>query len=118
MGAEAEEQRCGPFSAQGWMGQGWTEDRSYSGPGSHVALTDPPLPAVQFGSWFDHIKGWIRMQSQENFLFITYEELQQVRLVSALGLPPSPCTPGCLPTSSQSMCWGNKTSEGLGRGKG
>ncbi|XP_021023625.1 sulfotransferase family cytosolic 2B member 1 isoform X4 [Mus caroli] len=32
---------------------------------------------VQFGSWFDHIKGWIRMQNQENFLFITYEELQQ-----------------------------------------
>ncbi|KAM4825945.1 sulfotransferase 2B1 [Thomomys bottae] len=32
---------------------------------------------VQFGSWFDHIKGWIRMQGKENFLFITYEELQQ-----------------------------------------
>ncbi|KAB1274829.1 Sulfotransferase family cytosolic 2B member 1, partial [Camelus dromedarius] len=32
---------------------------------------------VQFGSWFNHIKGWIRMQGKENFLFITYEELQQ-----------------------------------------
>ncbi|XP_057567543.1 sulfotransferase 2B1 isoform X3 [Hippopotamus amphibius kiboko] len=32
---------------------------------------------VPFGSWFDHIKGWIRMQGKENFLFITYEELQQ-----------------------------------------
>lgn len=32
---------------------------------------------VQFGSWFDHIKGWIRMKGKENFLFITYEELQQ-----------------------------------------
>ncbi|ELK18576.1 Sulfotransferase family cytosolic 2B member 1 [Pteropus alecto] len=32
---------------------------------------------VQFGSWFDHIKGWIRMQGKENFLFITYEELQE-----------------------------------------
>nr|XP_004672362.1 sulfotransferase 2B1 [Jaculus jaculus] len=32
---------------------------------------------VQFGSWFDHIKGWIRMRGRENFLFITYEELQQ-----------------------------------------
>ncbi|KAM6154407.1 sulfotransferase 2B1 [Erethizon dorsatum] len=32
---------------------------------------------VQFGSWFDHIKGWIRMQGKENFLFLTYEELQQ-----------------------------------------
>lgn len=33
---------------------------------------------MQFGSWFDHIKGWIRMQGKENFLFLTYEELQQV----------------------------------------
>ncbi|XP_010366958.1 sulfotransferase 2B1 [Rhinopithecus roxellana] len=32
---------------------------------------------VQFGSWFDHIKGWLRMQGKDNFLFITYEELQQ-----------------------------------------
>ncbi|XP_055991850.1 sulfotransferase 2B1 [Sorex fumeus] len=32
---------------------------------------------VQFGSWFDHIKGWIRMRGKENFLFITYEELKQ-----------------------------------------
>lgn len=71
-----------------------------------MALTHPPLPAVQFGSWFDHIKGWIRMQSQENFLFITYEELQQVRpsvrclplallphhvLLDTYQLPPSLC---------------------------
>ncbi|XP_006897393.1 PREDICTED: sulfotransferase family cytosolic 2B member 1 [Elephantulus edwardii] len=32
---------------------------------------------VQFGSWFDHIKGWIRMRDKENFLFLTYEELHQ-----------------------------------------
>lgn len=57
----------------------------------------PSTPAVQFGSWFDHIKGWIRMQSHENFLFITYEELQQVRLVYVRPPPPSPHTPGCLP---------------------
>ena len=40
----------------------------------------PPvsLLAVPFGSWFDHIKGWIRMKGKENFLFITYEEMQQV----------------------------------------
>uniref|UniRef100_A0A8C6QVF7 Sulfotransferase n=1 Tax=Nannospalax galili TaxID=1026970 RepID=A0A8C6QVF7_NANGA len=52
-----------------------------------VQLKDPGTPdqflqdflkgEVQFGSWFDHIKGWIRMQNQENFLFITYEELQK-----------------------------------------
>lgn len=45
-------------------------------------------PAVQFGSWFDHIKGWIRMQGKENFLFITYEELQEVS-----PLPPSNSAP-------------------------
>ncbi|XP_036599512.1 sulfotransferase 2B1 [Trichosurus vulpecula] len=32
---------------------------------------------VQFGSWFDHIKGWMRMEGKDNFLFITYEELQE-----------------------------------------
>lgn len=48
---------------------------------------------VQFGSWFDHIKGWIRMRKRENFLFITYEELQQdmrgsvKRLCEFLGRP-------------------------------
>ncbi|XP_032749505.1 sulfotransferase 2B1 [Rattus rattus] len=52
-----------------------------------VQLKDPGTPEqflqnflkgeVQFGSWFDHIKGWIRMRGRENFLFITYEELQQ-----------------------------------------
>ena len=40
----------------------------------------PPISllAVPFGSWFDHIKGWSRMKGKENFLFITYEEMQQV----------------------------------------
>ncbi|XP_068959533.1 sulfotransferase 2B1 [Petaurus breviceps papuanus] len=32
---------------------------------------------VQYGSWFDHIKGWMRMEGKDNFLFITYEELQE-----------------------------------------
>ncbi|XP_027716395.1 sulfotransferase family cytosolic 2B member 1 [Vombatus ursinus] len=32
---------------------------------------------VPFGSWFDHIKGWMRMEGKDNFLFITYEELQE-----------------------------------------
>ncbi|XP_072463548.1 sulfotransferase 2B1 isoform X2 [Notamacropus eugenii] len=32
---------------------------------------------VQFGSWFDHIKGWMRMEGKDNFLLITYEELQE-----------------------------------------
>lgn len=109
---EAEEQRYGPFSACQRYGR-WPEGgahRSWLGPGGSrrwlrgsrqqagwpVRLvprdrgpSHPPLPAVQFGSWFDHIKGWIRMQSQENFLFITYEELQQVRPAGVCQWPPS-----------------------------
>lgn len=76
----------------------------------------PLLSAVQFGSWFDHIKGWIRMQSHENFLFITYEELQQVRLVP--GTTPSPHAPGCQPTSYPALSWGNRTFGGLEMGSG
>ncbi|XP_036598397.1 bile salt sulfotransferase-like [Trichosurus vulpecula] len=32
---------------------------------------------VFFGSWFDHIKGWLSRRDSENFLFVTYEELHQ-----------------------------------------
>ncbi|KAL7977463.1 hypothetical protein Chor_009412 [Crotalus horridus] len=32
---------------------------------------------VPFGSWFDHIKGWMNLKDKENFFFITYEELQE-----------------------------------------
>ncbi|XP_066494710.1 sulfotransferase 2B1-like [Tiliqua scincoides] len=30
-----------------------------------------------YGSWFDHVKGWLTMKDKPNFFFITYEELQQ-----------------------------------------
>ncbi|KAM9632832.1 sulfotransferase 2A1-like [Trichechus inunguis] len=30
-----------------------------------------------FGSWFDHIHGWLQMRGKENFLMISYEELHQ-----------------------------------------
>ncbi|XP_015273666.1 PREDICTED: sulfotransferase family cytosolic 2B member 1-like [Gekko japonicus] len=32
---------------------------------------------VPFGSWFDHVKGWLPMKDRDNVFFITYEELQQ-----------------------------------------
>ncbi|XP_053122740.1 sulfotransferase 2B1-like [Hemicordylus capensis] len=32
---------------------------------------------VIFGSWFDHVKGWLEMKDRANIFFITYEELQQ-----------------------------------------
>ncbi|XP_075771560.1 sulfotransferase 2B1-like isoform X2 [Pelodiscus sinensis] len=32
---------------------------------------------VQFGSWFDHVKGWLGLRGRENFFCISYEELQE-----------------------------------------
>lgn len=32
---------------------------------------------VPFGSWFDHIKGWLQMKDNSNFFFITYEDLKK-----------------------------------------
>ncbi|XP_033014023.1 sulfotransferase 2B1-like [Lacerta agilis] len=32
---------------------------------------------IDFGSWFDHVKGWVQMKERANIFFITYEELQQ-----------------------------------------
>lgn len=96
------------------------ETSSFEGPDlgacARVPATQPspcPLPAVQFGSWFDHIKGWIRMKGKENFLFTTYEELQQVG-PPHLGLSPSPAT--CpLRGPRLQLCsppWGHGTDRG------
>ena len=63
---------------------------------ARLPVPHPPvsLLAVQFGSWFDHIKGWIRMKGKENFLFITYEEMQQViPSPTSAPLPPSHLPP-------------------------
>ncbi|XP_031817713.1 bile salt sulfotransferase-like [Sarcophilus harrisii] len=35
-----------------------------------------------YGSWFDHIKGWLPMRNSEKFLFLTYEEIHQNLKVS------------------------------------
>ncbi|XP_067914672.1 sulfotransferase 2B1-like [Heterodontus francisci] len=32
---------------------------------------------VMFGSWFEHIKSWWPLKDQDNFLFLTYEEMLQ-----------------------------------------
>ncbi|KAM9034306.1 sulfotransferase 2A1-like [Sarcophilus harrisii] len=37
---------------------------------------------VLYGSWFDHIKGWLPMRNSEKFLFLTYEEIHQNLKVS------------------------------------
>ncbi|XP_035164685.1 sulfotransferase 2B1-like isoform X4 [Oxyura jamaicensis] len=33
--------------------------------------------SVPHGSWFEHVQGWMEMKDQDNFFFITYEELKQ-----------------------------------------
>ncbi|XP_053308571.1 sulfotransferase 2B1-like [Spea bombifrons] len=46
---------------------------------------------VIYGSWFDHVKGWLQMKDDNRFFFITYEELLQdlrgsvVRICKFLG---------------------------------
>ncbi|XP_053460717.1 sulfotransferase 2A1-like isoform X2 [Nycticebus coucang] len=32
---------------------------------------------VPYGSWFDHIHGWVSMRERENFLMLSYEELKR-----------------------------------------
>ncbi|XP_043944808.1 sulfotransferase 2A1-like [Protopterus annectens] len=34
---------------------------------------------VIYGSWFEHIKGWLEAKNRINVLFITYDELKEVR---------------------------------------
>ncbi|KAI4886706.1 hypothetical protein NFI96_021395 [Prochilodus magdalenae] len=32
---------------------------------------------IMFGSWFDHVKGWLNVKDQENIFYIAYEEMIQ-----------------------------------------
>ncbi|XP_054855482.1 sulfotransferase 2B1-like [Eublepharis macularius] len=32
---------------------------------------------LPYGSWFDHVKGWMALKDRPNFFFITYEEMHQ-----------------------------------------
>ncbi|XP_051024721.1 sulfotransferase 2B1-like [Acomys russatus] len=47
-------------------------------PGSFEEFVDEFLEGTGFfGSWFDHVKGWLGLQKDLNLIFITYEELKQ-----------------------------------------
>ncbi|XP_063798820.1 sulfotransferase 2B1-like isoform X2 [Pseudophryne corroboree] len=39
-------------------------------------LKDYLSGALPYGSWFDHVKGWMEMLGKENFMFQTYNDLQ------------------------------------------
>lgn len=31
--------------------------------------------SVMFGSWFDHVKGWLNAKDQDRVMYISYEEM-------------------------------------------
>ncbi|KAM4651439.1 sulfotransferase 2B1-like [Discoglossus pictus] len=50
----------------------------YKDPGSFQEYLEDFLKGnVLYSSWFDHVKGWMKMKGDSRFFFITYEELQQ-----------------------------------------
>ncbi|XP_038224359.1 sulfotransferase 2B1-like [Dermochelys coriacea] len=52
--------------------------------------------AVQYGSWFDHVKGWLSQQAELGLFYITYEDMHKElgrsveQLASWLGCPLQP----------------------------
>lgn len=38
------------------------------------------LSTVMFGSWFDHVKGWLKAKDQDHIFYISYEEMIQVSI--------------------------------------
>uniref|UniRef100_A0A8C4YIH9 Sulfotransferase n=1 Tax=Gopherus evgoodei TaxID=1825980 RepID=A0A8C4YIH9_9SAUR len=52
--------------------------RYFRDPGSLDSFLEDFLSGnVVYGSWFDHVTGWMGLKGNENFFSITYEELQQ-----------------------------------------
>lgn len=43
---------------------------------------------MHYGSWFEHIKGWLSCREEQNLFYLTYEELHQV----SSGLRSCSCT--------------------------
>ncbi|NXU55857.1 ST2B1 Sulfotransferase, partial [Turnix velox] len=43
----------------------------------YFAPTTPSSSSVHYGSWFEHIKGWLGQKQLLDIFFVTYEELHQ-----------------------------------------
>ncbi|NXE16922.1 ST2B1 Sulfotransferase, partial [Lophotis ruficrista] len=54
----------------------------------------PPPPPVHYGSWFEHVKGWLGQRQLLDIFYVTYEELHQVSPGVPLPPSPSPSPPG------------------------
>ncbi|NXY89436.1 ST2B1 Sulfotransferase, partial [Alcedo cyanopectus] len=68
-------------------------------PGSFDAFLTRFLEGtVHYGSWFDHVKGWLGQRNLLDIFYVTYEELHQdlrgtaQRLSTFLGIPLAPAT--------------------------
>uniref|UniRef100_A0A7M4EK51 Sulfotransferase n=1 Tax=Crocodylus porosus TaxID=8502 RepID=A0A7M4EK51_CROPO len=58
---------------------------------------------VQYGSWFDHVEGWLSQRSELDLFYITYEDLHRVSCPRGLGRDtPAQCCllPGALEVSA------------------
>ncbi|XP_003225132.1 sulfotransferase 2B1 [Anolis carolinensis] len=52
--------------------------KGFPDPGSMEEFLEKFLSGnVAYGSWFDHVRGWMELKDRSNFFMITYEELQQ-----------------------------------------
>ncbi|NXQ27837.1 ST2B1 Sulfotransferase, partial [Alaudala cheleensis] len=58
---------------------------------------------VHYGSWFDHVKGWLGQRHLLDILYVTYEELHQVSPAVSPSLSPSLPVPGADRALSQDL---------------
>ncbi|KAK0682219.1 ST2B1 Sulfotransferase, partial [Pygoscelis papua] len=84
-------------TGKGWGGSPGSRDSAMWPPSS-----PPASPPVHYGSWFDHVKGWLGQRQLLDIFYVTYEELHQdlrgtaQRLSAFLGCPLGPETLGAL----------------------
>ncbi|NWR78760.1 ST2B1 Sulfotransferase, partial [Centropus unirufus] len=78
-------------------GKGWREVPAWLRLSTRSPIT-PCLLAVHYGSWFDHVTGWLGQRHLLDICYVTYEELHQDlrgvarRLSAFLGCPLGPET--------------------------